>query len=157
MLPPSPSSWGNTERKISPQKSQLRTSLMAQWIRILLPVPGTRVGLLIQEDPACCRATKPVCHNQWGCSWSLGATATEPTCRNYWNPPALEPRLQNQRSQGNVKPENRKEEQTPLPQLKKSLSSARKTQSTKNKLKIPVVDSCWCMAKPIQYCKVISL
>ena len=21
----------------------------------------------------------------------------------------------------------------------------------------PVVDSCWCMAKPIQYCKVISL
>ena len=22
---------------------------------------------------------------------------------------------------------------------------------------IPVVDSCWCMAKPIQYCKVISL
>ena len=22
---------------------------------------------------------------------------------------------------------------------------------------IPVVDSCWCMAKPIQYCKVINL
>ena len=22
---------------------------------------------------------------------------------------------------------------------------------------IPVADSCWCMAKPIQYCKVISL
>ena len=49
-------------------------------------------------------------------------------------PVRLEPRLQNKRSQGNVKPENCKEEQTPLPQLKKSLSSARKTQSSQKQI-----------------------
>ena len=41
----------------------LRASLVAQWLRILLPVPGTRVRALVREDPTCHRATKPVSHN----------------------------------------------------------------------------------------------
>ena len=40
-----------------------RTSLVAQWLRIRLPMQGTRVRALVQEDPTCHRATKPVCHN----------------------------------------------------------------------------------------------
>ena len=28
-----------------------------------LPMQGTRVRSLVQEDPTCCGATKPVCHN----------------------------------------------------------------------------------------------
>ena len=39
------------------------TSLVAQWLRIRLPVQGTRVQALVQEDPTCRGATKPVCHN----------------------------------------------------------------------------------------------
>ena len=39
------------------------TSLVVQWLRIRLPVQGTRVPSLVQEDPMCCGATKPVCHN----------------------------------------------------------------------------------------------
>ena len=39
------------------------TSLMVQWLRIFLPVHGTWVQFLVGEDPTCCRATKPVCHN----------------------------------------------------------------------------------------------
>ena len=39
------------------------TSLVAQWLRIRLPMQGTRVQALVQEDPTCCGATKPVCHN----------------------------------------------------------------------------------------------
>ena len=39
------------------------TSLVAQWLRIHLPMQGTRVRALVQEDPTCCGATKPVCHN----------------------------------------------------------------------------------------------
>ena len=31
--------------------------------RIRLPMQGTRVRALVQEDPTCHGATKPVCHN----------------------------------------------------------------------------------------------
>ena len=39
------------------------TSLVAQWLRIHLPVQGTQVQYLFREDPTCIRETKPVCHN----------------------------------------------------------------------------------------------
>ena len=39
------------------------TSLVAQWLRIRLPMQGTRVRALVREDPTCCGATKPVHHN----------------------------------------------------------------------------------------------
>ena len=38
-------------------------SLVVQWLRICLPMQGTRVRALVWEDPTCCGATKPVCHN----------------------------------------------------------------------------------------------
>ena len=38
-------------------------SLVAQWLRIHLPMQGARVRALVQEDPTCCGATKPVCQN----------------------------------------------------------------------------------------------
>ena len=39
------------------------TSLVAQWLRIRLPMQGTWVRALAQEDSTCRGATKPVCHN----------------------------------------------------------------------------------------------
>ena len=44
-------------------KPKYRASLVAQWLTICLPMQGTQVQALVQEDPTCCRATKPVCHN----------------------------------------------------------------------------------------------
>ena len=38
-------------------------SLVAQWLRICLPMRGTRVRALVWEDPTCRGATKPVRHN----------------------------------------------------------------------------------------------
>ena len=38
-------------------------SLVAQWLRICLPMQGTRVGALVWEDPTCRGATRPVSHN----------------------------------------------------------------------------------------------
>ena len=32
---------------------------MAQWLRIHLPMQGTRVRALVREDPTCGRVTKP--------------------------------------------------------------------------------------------------
>ena len=44
-------------------RTQAGASLVAQWLRIRLPMQGTRVPALVREDPACRRATKPVRHN----------------------------------------------------------------------------------------------
>ena len=40
-----------------------RASLVAQWLRIHLPMQGTWVRSLVREDPTCCGTTKPVRHN----------------------------------------------------------------------------------------------
>ena len=47
-----------TYRGYAQERAQQDT-LGAQWLRILLPVQGTWVRTLVQEDPTCCRATKP--------------------------------------------------------------------------------------------------
>ena len=44
-------------------KRLFRASLVAQWLRICLPVQGTRVRALVWEDPTCRGATTPVSHN----------------------------------------------------------------------------------------------
>ena len=38
-------------------------SLVAQWLRVCLPMQGTRVLALVWEDPTCRGATGPVSHN----------------------------------------------------------------------------------------------
>ena len=46
-----------------PKNSERGASLVAQWIRICLPMQETQVRSLVREDPTCCGATKPVHHN----------------------------------------------------------------------------------------------
>ena len=41
----------------------LGTSLVPQWLRIRLPMQGTRVRALVWEDPTCRGATEPVRHS----------------------------------------------------------------------------------------------
>ena len=45
------------------QKEAKRASLVVQWLRIHLPMQGTRVRSLVWEDPTCRGATKPVSHS----------------------------------------------------------------------------------------------
>ena len=49
--------------KISLQDSVIGASLVVQWLRICLPMQGTRVRALVWEDPTCRGATSPVSHN----------------------------------------------------------------------------------------------
>ena len=44
-------------------KFDFGASLVAQWLRIRLPMQGTRVRTLAWEDPTCRGAAKPVRHN----------------------------------------------------------------------------------------------
>ena len=88
----------------------LWASLVAQWLTIHLPMQGTRVWALVREDPTCCGATKPMCHNYW--AWTL-----ELASHNYWahvpqllKSAHLEPVLRNKRSHCNEKPAHCNEE-----------------------------------------------
>ena len=58
-------------------KEKKGTCLVAQWLRIHLPMQGTMVRSLVWEDPTCHGATKPVLHNYWACT-------LEPASHNYW-------------------------------------------------------------------------
>ena len=42
------------------KEKRMRASLVAQWLRICLPMQGTRVRALVWEDPTCHGATRPV-------------------------------------------------------------------------------------------------
>ena len=44
-------------------KREAWASLVVQWLRICLPMQGTRVRTLVWEDPTCRGATRPVSHN----------------------------------------------------------------------------------------------
>ena len=72
---PNPLSYKTTDTAL--QNYHRGTSLVAQWLRICLPMQGTQVQSLVWEDPTCLGATKPLRHNYWAC-------ALEPVSHNYW-------------------------------------------------------------------------
>ena len=103
------------------------TSLVAQWLRVCLPMQGTRVQALVREDPTCHGAAKPVCHNYWACT-------LEPASHNYWacvpqllKPTRLEPMLCKKGSHRNEKPAHHNEEQPPLSVTRESPHAAMET------------------------------
>ena len=57
-----PHLWKNIQ-ETNKKKLRRGASLVAQWLRIRLPMQGTRVQALVREDPTCRGATKPVRHN----------------------------------------------------------------------------------------------
>ena len=51
------------EKKKKAGEVVVGASLVAQWLRVCLPMRGTRVRALVWEDPACRGAAGPVSHN----------------------------------------------------------------------------------------------
>ena len=56
-------SFRNLKNQVCLKNLIFRASLVAQWLRIYLPMQGTRVRALVREDPTCCGAMKPMSHN----------------------------------------------------------------------------------------------
>ena len=55
---------GRGQRKqVALKATQCWASLVAQWLRVCLPMQGTRVRALVWEDPTCRGAAGPVSHN----------------------------------------------------------------------------------------------
>ena len=53
----------SSEKKDFFQNMTAGASLVAQWLRVCLPMQGTRVRALVREDPTCHGAAGPVNHN----------------------------------------------------------------------------------------------
>ena len=64
--PPSPKVTTILELVYPSQELCVRAFLVVQWLRICLPMQGTSVQSLVQEDSTCLGATKPVNHSDWG-------------------------------------------------------------------------------------------
>ena len=64
------------------KKSTNRASLVAQWLRICLPMQGTWVRALVWEDPTCCGATRPLSHTYRACA--SGACAPQQERPRQW-------------------------------------------------------------------------
>ena len=65
-----------TPKKLLPKSQKKKgASLVAQWLRICLPMQGTRVRALVWDDPTCRGATGPMSHNYW--AWASGASAPQ--------------------------------------------------------------------------------
>ena len=101
-------------------KNNRGTSLVAQWIRIHLPIQGTRVWSLVQEDSTCCRATKP--DRQY--------RASELQLLKPWSLVHLEPVLRNKGNHGDEKLTRRSEESPLLTTPRESPRTATKTQGS---------------------------
>ena len=89
-------------------KKQTGASLVVQWLRICLPMQGTRVRALVWEDPTCRGATRPVSHSYWACA--SGACAPK------------------QERPHNERPAHRDEEWPPLSATRESPRTETKTQ-----------------------------
>ena len=102
----------------------IRTSLVAQWLRIHLPMQGTRVRALVREDPTGCGATKPVRHNYWAC-------ALEPVSHNYWSPCATTTEPVHPRARA---PQQKKQPQweAHTPQLEKARTQQQRPKNKQN-------------------------
>ena len=101
-----------------------------QWLRICLPMQGTRVWALVWGDPTCCGATKPVHHNYWAC-------ALEPASHNYWarvpqllKPTCLEPML-HKRTTTMRNPQSTTKSSPHSLQLEKARAQQRRTKAAK--------------------------
>ena len=110
---------------------------------------GTWVRALVREDPTCCGATKPVCHNYWACAlepmshnyWarvpqllSPRAATTEPTCHNYWSPCTQSPCSSTREATAMRSLRTAAKSSPRSSQLKKACVQQRRPNAAKNKL-----------------------
>ena len=114
----------------------LGTFLVAQWLRIRLPMRGTRVRSLVQEDPTCCRAAGPVRHNYWAC-------ALEPASHDYWarmpqllKPACPSPCSATREATAMRSPHTAMKSSPRSPQLEKAHVQQQRPNIAKNKIKI---------------------
>ena len=95
-------------------RMNLGTFLVAQLVRICLPMQGTRVQSLVREDSTCCGATRPVCCHYWDGALEPASHTHQAYTLQLLKPANPEPVLCNKRSHLKEQPKRRNQEQSPL-------------------------------------------
>ena len=108
------------------KNNTIGASLVAQWLRIRLPMQGTWVRALVQEDPTCCGATRPVYHNYWACT-------LEPVSHNYWSLCAYSPCSTTRESTAMRSPRTETRSSPRSLQLEKARAQQQRPNAAKNK------------------------
>ena len=115
----------NGIKDIHRKEQKFRASLVAQWLRIHLPMQGTRVKpwsgkipYAVEQLSLCATTSEPTQHNYRACTAQL------------LKPVHVEPVLCNKRRHCNKKPVHHKEEQPQLTTTRESPRTAMKTQCT---------------------------
>ena len=119
--------WLPENKRSKQEKYTFGTSLVVQWLRIHLPLQGTRVRALVREDPTCRGATKPMRHNYW-------AYALEPVSHNYWSPCAYSPCSTTREASAMRSPRTAMKSSPCSLQLEKACVRQRRPNTAKNKL-----------------------
>ena len=99
---------------------------VAQWLRVCLPMQGTRVWALVREDTTCCGATRPLRHSYWAC-------ALEPMSHNDWSPWARSPSSAAGEATAVRGLCNATKSSSRLPQLNKAHAQQQRLNTPKNK------------------------
>ena len=107
-------------------QNRVGTPLVAQWLRIHLPMQGTQVRALVREDPTCRGATKPERHNYWAC-------ALEPASHNCWSPCAQSPCSATREITAMRSLDASTKSSPHSPQLEKACTQQRRPNTAKNK------------------------
>ena len=102
------------------------TSLVAQWLRILLPMQGTQDWALVWEGPTCRGAVKPVSRNYWAC-------ALEPSSPKYRSLRAWSPCSATREATAMRRPRTATKSSPRSPQLEKARMQQRRPNAAKNK------------------------
>ena len=82
---------------LSTLKIFARASLVAQWLRIRLPMQGTRVRALVREDPTCCGAAKSMSPSYWACALEPSSHVPRACAPQQEKPPQWEAHAQQRR------------------------------------------------------------
>ena len=115
------------------KEDMVGTSLVAQWLRICLPMQGTWVWSLVPEDPTCHGATKPLCHNYWACALEPASHNYWAHVPNYWNPCAESPCSTTREATAMRSPRTAMKSSPRSPQLEKARAQQRRPNAARNK------------------------
>ena len=103
-----------------------RTPLVVQWLKIGLPMQESWVQSLVQEDPTCPTAAKPVYPDYW-------TYGPEPGSHNYRSPLCPRACAPNKRSRSSEKPKYQQESTFDFPELQKKPAQQQRYNTAKNK------------------------
>ena len=122
----------------------MQASLVAQWLRIHLPMQQTQVQALVQEDPRS-RSTWPGFHNYWACALEPGSWSRRACVLRLLSPCAPGPRFTTREATAVRSPSNAMKSSSHSPQCEKPTQQPRPSTAKSKYIYFLKNENCMCM------------